>query len=181
MRALALVLITLPLLGCPADAPECPDVSALVKHLQVTEGHVPERLPPHTPVVLLMVGENDLLGVHIDGVPHIVGGGLRLQRALLERRSQHPEYWVLQTEADSPVYRYWTPLNPGELRVNVKIDHPDQSHAGALVEVPESYLAMRIPFFPEGDIVLTDPAGEIQAHYRFGNVADAPLARVDER
>jgi hypothetical protein len=164
-------------IACGPDSPDSIPTH-LLGSLERHPGKIPNAAAKGTPVVMLTLGMDDR-GVQIDGAPMPVLSSLKFERAMAERRTELPEYWVLQTREDGLAYHYWTPVDPSpEIRVDLPRDADDQD-SSMLLKLPEMYVMLRLPFYPGGRVDFYSHDGKAVSRFRFGPQASAPLESVE--
>ena len=171
LRALAAVAIAVTLSGCAGADP----VPALVAKLAAAPGTAPPPLDAGVRVVLVELIVDGSSVVVPDPPMFQPGARLRLERALLARRTNPPTDWVVVTSPDGKTIPYWC-ATADEAAVRSTIpDRHGRGHRSVWRRAPGSLTSVRVPFVPRGRLLVYTASGSRLAAFRFGAEPEAKL------
>ena len=171
-RALAWVAIAATLAGCAGTDP----VPAFVAKLAAAPGTAPPPLDAGTPVVLVELVVDGSSVVIPDAPMLQPGARLRLERALLARRTNPPTDWVVVTSADGKTVPYWCATADEAAVRSTLPDRQGRGHRSVWHRAPGSLTSVRVPFVPRGRLLVYTASGSRLAAFRFGTEPEAKLA-----
>ena len=173
LRAATLAAAVAILAACAGRDP----VPALLAKLAASPGTAPDPLREGESAVLVALA--------IDGTDVVIpdppilqpGAKLRLERALLERRTNPPTCWVVVTSPDGRTIRYWCATADEAAIRGTLPDRGGKGHRSVWHRARGSLTSVRVPFVPSGRILVYTSSGSRIGAFRFGPEPEARVAK----